>query len=47
MANTTQETAITLHVYGGELTRCHVFLDAPDGTYTIEERQLRYTSVTT
>jgi 3-mercaptopropionate dioxygenase len=47
MANTSQETAITLHVYGGELKRCHVFLEAQDGTYTIEERQLCYTSVTT
>ena len=47
MANTSQETAITLHVYGGELKRCHVFLDAGDGTYHVEERELRYTSVAT
>lgn len=45
MRNASQETAITLHVYGAELQRCHVFVDAGDGTYRREERQLCYTSV--
>jgi predicted metal-dependent enzyme (double-stranded beta helix superfamily) len=45
MANTSPEMAITLHVYGAELQHCHVFVDAGDGTYRIEERELRYTSV--
>ena len=44
IANTSQETAVTLHVYGGELKRCHVFLEAEDGTYTVAERELRYTA---
>jgi predicted metal-dependent enzyme (double-stranded beta helix superfamily) len=44
MANTSSQNAITLHVYGAELQRCHVFLEAGDGTYRIEERQLHYTS---
>jgi predicted metal-dependent enzyme (double-stranded beta helix superfamily) len=43
MANTTPETAITLHVYGAELKHCHVFIEAGDGTYHVEERTLGYT----
>ena len=45
MANKSPETAITLHVYGAELKHCHIFVPAGDGTYCIEERELRYTSV--
>jgi predicted metal-dependent enzyme (double-stranded beta helix superfamily) len=44
MANTSRQTAITLHVYGAELKRCHIFVDAGDGTYCMEERELRYTA---
>lgn len=46
MANTTATTAITLHVYGAELRRCHVFLEAGDDVYRVEERALRYTPTT-
>jgi predicted metal-dependent enzyme (double-stranded beta helix superfamily) len=43
MANTSSETAITLHIYGAELTHCHVFIDIGDGTYRVEKRALSYT----
>lgn len=45
MANTSQETAVTLHVYGGELTRCHVFIEDGTGLYEVQERELTYTSL--
>jgi len=35
-------TSITLHVYGGDLTRCHVFVPRGDGRYERHERQLSY-----
>lgn len=35
-------SSVTLHVYGGEMTRCHVFEPLPDGTYRRVERQLSY-----
>jgi len=34
--------SITLHVYGGDLTNCHVFLPRADGRYDRQERCLRY-----
>jgi 3-mercaptopropionate dioxygenase len=34
--------SVTLHVYGGEMTHCHVFEPQPDGTYRRIERQLSY-----
>jgi predicted metal-dependent enzyme (double-stranded beta helix superfamily) len=34
--------SVTLHVYGGDLTRCHVFLPRPDGRYERHERALAY-----
>ena len=34
--------SITLHVYGGDLTRCHVFLPRSDGRYERHERRLSY-----
>jgi 3-mercaptopropionate dioxygenase len=46
MANTSTETAITIHVYGAELTHCHVFIEAGNGIYRMEERTLRYTPTT-
>lgn len=36
------ETSLTLHVYGGEMTQCHVFEPAGDGTYRRLTRQLSY-----
>jgi len=34
--------SMTLHVYGGEMDRCHVFEPAADGTYTRVTRSLAY-----
>jgi len=34
--------SVTLHVYGGDLSRCHVFLPRPDGRYERHERALTY-----
>ncbi len=41
--NAFDETAVTLHVYGGEMTWCHAFVPASDGQYRRERRQLTYT----
>ena len=38
----TDRPSLTLHVYGGDLTRCHVFLPRPDGRYERHERALSY-----
>lgn len=38
------ETAVTLHVYEGELERCRVFHPEADGWYRPEVRTLSYTS---
>jgi predicted metal-dependent enzyme (double-stranded beta helix superfamily) len=45
ITNTSQETAVTIHVYGANLQRCHVFVEDGTGLYTIQERELHYTSV--
>lgn len=34
--------SLTLHVYGGDLTSCHVFLPRADGRYERQDRCLRY-----
>lgn len=34
--------SLTLHVYGGELTLCRVFLPRPDGRYERQDRCLGY-----
>ena len=34
--------SLTLHVYGGDLTKCHVFLPLPDGRYERQDRTLSY-----
>jgi predicted metal-dependent enzyme (double-stranded beta helix superfamily) len=34
--------SITLHVYGGDLTHCHVFVPRADGRYERQDRQLSY-----
>jgi predicted metal-dependent enzyme (double-stranded beta helix superfamily) len=34
--------SLTLHVYGGDLTACHVFLPRPDGRYERQDRCLSY-----
>ena len=42
LANALDEPSITLHVYGGEMTTCHVFVPAADGRYVRKERPLCY-----
>jgi len=42
LANALDEPSITLHVYGGEMTSCHVFEPAADGRYVRRERALGY-----
>jgi predicted metal-dependent enzyme (double-stranded beta helix superfamily) len=42
LANAIDRPSITLHVYGGEMTACHIFEPAADGTYTRRERALQY-----
>ncbi len=42
IANVTDKPAITLHVYGGEMSECHVFEPAAEGGYIRGVRPLRY-----
>ena len=42
LANALNEPSITLHVYGGEMTTCHVFVPVADGRYVRRERALAY-----
>lgn len=41
--NADETPAVTLHVYGGEMTWCHVFLPNEGGGYRRERRELCYT----
>ena len=38
-------SSITLHIYGGDMTHCHVFEPQAGGTYRRVERQLSYHEV--
>jgi 3-mercaptopropionate dioxygenase len=42
LANALETPSITLHVYGGEMTTCHVFEPADNGRYLRRERPLSY-----
>ena len=42
LANRSGEAAVTLHVYGGSMNRCSVFLPREDGWFERQERVLRY-----
>lgn len=42
LANPTKAPSITLHVYGGEMTSCHIFEPQDDGAYLCRERPLNY-----
>jgi predicted metal-dependent enzyme (double-stranded beta helix superfamily) len=42
LANALDEPSITLHVYGGEMTTCHVFEPTANGRYVRRERALSY-----
>lgn len=46
ISNPYERAAFTLHVYGGRMRTCRVFLDRGDGTYAVETKQLG-TSTTT
>lgn len=42
LANLSDQPAVTLHVYGGEIHRCRVFMPSPGGRYEEVQRTLRY-----
>jgi len=42
LANAIDRPSITLHIYGGEMTSCHVFEPSDDGRYVRKERTLHY-----
>jgi predicted metal-dependent enzyme (double-stranded beta helix superfamily) len=42
LSNAIDRPSITLHVYGGDMTACHVFEPAGDGRYIRTERALQY-----
>lgn len=43
ISNPCEETpAVSLHIYGGEMKTCCVFVKQPDGTYKKAERKLGY-----
>jgi len=43
IANVTQTPSVTIHVYGGEMTHCHIFTPV-EGGYRREFRELAYTA---
>lgn len=43
LENAQDGASVTIHVYGGEMTWCDVFLPNDDGTHRIEHRKLSYT----
>jgi predicted metal-dependent enzyme (double-stranded beta helix superfamily) len=43
LENASDDPSVTIHVYGGEMTACDIFLDNGDGTYRREHRELSYT----
>jgi 3-mercaptopropionate dioxygenase len=42
LANALDEPSITLHIYGGEMSSCHVFEQAAGGRYLRRDRALAY-----
>jgi predicted metal-dependent enzyme (double-stranded beta helix superfamily) len=42
ISNATDDTAVSLHIYGGEMACCNVFERQPDGTYRRRYRPLGY-----
>jgi len=42
--NDHEDTAITVHTYGGEMSACHVFLPRADGAYDARTKPLAYSS---
>jgi predicted metal-dependent enzyme (double-stranded beta helix superfamily) len=44
LQNPDEQPAVTLHVYGGEMTHCHVYEPVGEGRYRRHYRELAYTS---
>jgi predicted metal-dependent enzyme (double-stranded beta helix superfamily) len=44
IANRETETAVTIHVYGGEMQGCHCYVPTSAGRYRRERRDLTYSS---
>ena len=42
LANAVERPSITLHIYGGEMTECNVFVPRADGWYERQTRLLSY-----
>lgn len=42
LANRTDQTAITVHIYGGEIDECHAYFPQADGSYRCEMHALSY-----
>ncbi|MBM3810058.1 MAG: cysteine dioxygenase [Acidimicrobiia bacterium] len=42
LANASDAPSITLHIYGGEMDHCNVYLPREDGWYSRQPRQLNY-----
>lgn len=43
LMNADTTPSVTIHVYGGDMTHCHVFTPQPSGGYRREYRELGYT----
>ena len=44
LENADHQPAVTIHIYGGEMTSCDVFVPVGEGLYRREKRQLAYTA---
>lgn len=42
LSNRADRASVTLHIYGGDMTHCHVFEPQDDGSYRRATRQLSY-----
>lgn len=42
LANTSREVSITLHIYGGEMNQCNIYVPRPDGWCERQARSLAY-----
>jgi predicted metal-dependent enzyme (double-stranded beta helix superfamily) len=42
LANAIEDVSITLHIYGGEMDHCNIYLPRPDGLYERKARVMTY-----
>ncbi|MGH9662374.1 MAG: cysteine dioxygenase, partial [Bryobacteraceae bacterium] len=42
LENAREDPSITLHIYGGEISQCNVYVPRPDGWYDRQVRELQY-----